>query len=82
MINEINELRTKIDLLDDKISDLISERVKTARKIVEIKGRNDMPKDDLSRENAIVKRISELHPENSDLLKEIYGRIFDWVKNR
>ena len=82
MINEINELRTKLDLIDDKISDLISERVKTARKIVEIKGRNDMPKDDLSRENAIVKRISELHPENSDLLKEIYGRIFDWVKNR
>ena len=81
MINEINELRTKLDLIDDKISDLISERVKTARKIVEIKGRNDMPKDDLSRENAIVKRISELHPENADLLKEIYGRIFDWVKN-
>ena len=82
MNNEINELRAKLDLLDDRISDLISERVKMARKIVEIKGRNDMPKDDLSRENAIVKRISELHPENSDLLKEIYGRIFDWVKNR
>ena len=82
MNNEINELRAKLDLLDDRISDLISERVKMARKIVEIKGRNDMPKDDLSRESAIVKRISELHPENSDLLKEIYGRIFDWVKNR
>lgn len=82
MNNEINELRAKLDLLDDKISDLISERVKTARKIVEIKGRNDMPKDDFSRESAIVKRISERHPENSELLKEIYGRIFDWVKNR
>ena len=82
MTNEIKDLRAELDLLDDRISDLISERIKTARKIVEIKGRNDMPKDDLSRENAIVKRISELHPENSDLLKEIYGRIFDWVKNR
>ena len=82
MTDEIKELRSKLDSLDDRISDLISERVKTARKIVEIKGKNDMPKEDLSRENAIVKRISELHPENSDLLKEIYGRIFDWVKNR
>ena len=81
MTNEIKELRKELDLLDDKISDLISERVKTARKIVEIKGQNDMPKDDLLRENAILKRISELHPENADLLKEIYGRIFDWVKN-
>ena len=81
MNNEIKKLRTELDSLDDRISDLISERVKTARKIVEIKGRNDMPKDDFSRESAILNRISELHPENSELLKEIYGRIFDWVKN-
>ena len=81
MTDEIKELRSKLDSLDDRISDLISERVKTARKIVEIKGKNDMPKDDFSRENAILKRISELHPENAELLKEIYGRIFDWVKN-
>ena len=60
MTNEIKELRKELDLLDDKISDLISERVKTARKIVEIKGRNDMPKDDFSRESAILNRISEL----------------------
>lgn len=81
MTNEIKDLRIELDLLDDRISDLISERVKTAKKIVEIKWKNDMPKDDFLRENAILKRISELHPENSELLKEIYGRIFDWVKN-
>lgn len=81
MTNEIKELRKKLDSLDDRISDLISERVETARKVVEIKGKNDMPKDDFSRESAILKRISELHPENSELLEEIYRRIFDWVKN-
>ena len=82
MNGKIEELRRELDTLDDKISNILSERVQIAKKIVEIKGENSIPKDDFSREKAILERLSKMHPEISELLKEIYGRIFDWVKNR
>ena len=81
MNEKIEELRRELDVLDGKISDILSERVKIARKIVEIKGENSFPKDDFAREASIVERLSKKHPEISELLKEIYGRIFYWVKN-
>ena len=82
MTNEIKELRKKLDSLDDQISDLLLERIETGRKIVKLKKEAGISKDDLSREKEIIERITAGKSEIADLLKEIYGRIFDWVKNR
>ena len=81
MTNEINELRTKLDLLDDRISELIQKRVEIGKKIVKLKKEAGISKDDLSREKEIIERITSEKSEIADLLKEIYWRIFDWVKN-
>jgi Chorismate mutase len=82
MTNEIKELRKELDLLDDQISELLLKRIETGKKIVKLKKEAGISKDDPEREKEILERITELHPENSELLKEIYRRIFDWVKNR
>lgn len=82
MTNEIKELRKKLDSLDDQISELIQKRIATGKKIVKLKKEAGISKDDLSREREIIERITAGKSEIADLLKEIYGRIFDWVKNR
>lgn len=82
MTNEIKELRKKLDSLDDQISELIQKRIATGKKIVKLKKEAGISKDDLSREQEIIERITAGKSEIADLLKEIYGRIFDWVKNR
>ncbi len=82
MTNEIKELRKELDSLDDTISEFIQRRVEIGKKIVKLKKEAGISKDDLSREQEIIERITAGKSEIADLLKEIYGRIFDWVKNR
>ncbi len=82
MTNEIKELRKELDSLDDTISEFIQRRVEIGKKIVKLKKEAGISKDDLSREKEIIERITAGKSEIADLLKEIYGRIFDWVKNR
>lgn len=81
MTNEINELRKKLDSLDDQISDLLQKRVEIGKKIVKLKKEAGISKDDPNREKEILERITAGKSEITELLKEIYGRIFDWVKN-
>ncbi len=82
MTNEIKELRKELDLLDDKISELVQKRIETGKRIVKLKKEAGLSKDDPNREKEILERITAGKSEIADLLKEIYGRIFDWVKNR
>lgn len=81
MTNEIKELRKKLDSLDDQISELIQKRIATGKKIVKLKKEAGISKDDLSREQEIIERITAGKSEIAELLKSLYGRIFDWVKN-
>ena len=82
MTNEIKELRKELDLLDDKISELLQKRIETGKKIVKLKKEAGISKDDPNREKEILERITVGKSEISELLKTLYGRIFDWVKNR
>ena len=82
MTNEIKELRKELDSLDDKISELIQKRVEIGKKIVKLKKEAGISKDDPNREKEILERITAGKSEVSELLKDIYKRIFDWVKNQ
>ena len=82
MTNEIKELRKELDLLDDKISELLQKRIETGKKIVTLKKEAGISKDDPDREKEILERISSGKSDISELLKTLYWRIFDWVKNR
>lgn len=79
---EIEQLRKKLDSIDDSISSLISERVSIALRIIEIKKSRGMAVEDLNREEQIVRRISQNNPSAAPLLKAVFRRIFDWVKSR
>lgn len=81
MTNEIKELRKRLDSLDDTISDLLLERIETGKKIVKLKKEAGISKDDPNREQEIIDRITAGKSEIAELLKSLYGRIFDWVKN-
>ena len=82
MDNEIKKLREELDIIDDNIAKLLASRVETGKKIVGLKRIKGLPENDVMRENEIVERISKNNPEISELLKELYKRIFDWVKNQ
>lgn len=82
MENEIKKLREELDAIDDSIAKLIASRVGTGKKIVGLKRMKGLPETDGMRENEIIGRISKNNPEISELLKELYKRIFDWVKNQ
>ncbi|HNW82678.1 MAG TPA: chorismate mutase [bacterium] len=79
---EIEQLRKKLDSIDDSISALLSERVDIALKIIDIKKASGLPVEDLNRESEILKRVSLKNPAVAPLLKVVFRRIFDWVKSR
>ena len=82
MNNEIKKLRQELDSLDDQIAELVSKRIKVGKKIVKLKQEAGLSKDDPNREREIIWRITAGKSEISELLQSLYGRIFDWVKNR
>lgn len=78
---EINNLRKKLDSIDDSIASLLSERVSIASKIVSIKKNQSLSVEDLSREHEIIDRISMRNQNIAPLLKDVFRRVFDWVKS-
>ena len=82
MENEIKELRKELDIIDDNIAKILASRVETGKKIVGLKRIKGLPENDGMRENEIIERISKKNPKIAELLKELYKRIFDWVKNQ
>ena len=70
-------LREKINQIDEKLVELLKQRVQLARKIGEIKERQGKESFDLSREKTVLSRILELNqgvfPEEA--LKVIYSEI-------
>lgn len=79
---EIEQLRKKLDSIDDSLSSLLSERVNIAIRIIEIKKEKGIAVEDLNREEQIIQRVSQKNPSVAPLLKAVFRRIFDWVKSR
>lgn len=79
---EIEQLRKKLDSIDDSISALLSERIGIALKIIDIKKARGLPVEDINREEEILRRVSLKNSSIAPLLKVVFRRIFDWVKSR
>jgi len=77
-IDNIIRLRNSIDDIDNQIFELFAKRFDISKKIGELKSTYKIPIDDGSRENAIIKRISndyknKIKPEHAEvLLKTIF----------
>lgn len=82
MYNKIQELRAELDEVDSKLASLLKRRVEIGRSIVAVKRSEGLPVDDFAREAAVLDRLSAENPEIAPLLRELYGRIFSWVKTQ
>ena len=59
--SRINELRKSIDEIDEKILDLINQRLRLGKEIGNIKRKNKEQVINKAREEAILKRLKELN---------------------
>ena len=81
-MNDLNILRQKIDEIDDKIVELISQRFKQTNEIGLIKAHGELPLVDENRESEIISRLlekSETLSLNPDLITSIYRSILTEV---
>lgn len=76
-MNDINELRSKIDLIDDEITKKYVERLDLCAKIAKAKAETGSAVNDPSREEKILYRITENVPEEYRLfVKDLYHNVF------
>lgn len=79
---ELEELRKKLDAVDDEIAALFLRRMKLVGQVAEYKSKNAVNVEDKNRENEIKKRISSL--ADGDMKKyvtELYDAIFRLSKD-
>ncbi len=75
---ELNELRGKIDVIDEKLVKLFEERMEVAKNIAEYKKTNSMPVLDVMREREKLSAISDMCSKNMrDYMRVLYSLIFE-----
>jgi len=77
MTPEIEALRQKLDLIEDKLISLLNERAKYVLEIGKIKHEKGLPIEDLKRENLILNRVVEKNPGpvSNEFVKDIFEKI-------
>ncbi len=80
MQEQIKILRKEIDLLDDKIIQLLSERFLISGKIIDIKESHSEKVYDPKREEEIISRLTKTSNLPPKSLRSIYSNILDEVK--
>ena len=79
---EMQELRERIDHIDDQIAELYVKRMQTVRDIVEAKRAGGIAVSDPGRERAILQRLTAAHdPIYEGDLKLIYALLFELSRN-
>lgn len=74
----IDDLRKQIDNIDGKLSALLKKRMELSAAVADYKAKNDLPVLSVSREQAILDRVSSLvGDEVSPYIKEVYLAILD-----
>lgn len=81
------ELREQIDRIDDKLLDLLAERVRVALRIGEVKLQSGLPVYDPERERSIFLRLCQraAAPLGPDVVRRVFERIVDetrWAEQR
>lgn len=75
---ELNELRTKIDDIDDKLTALYDERMKLIKQVGEEKAKTNHYVQDLTRENAIIRRVTKAVDKDVRVYcKQVFETLFE-----
>ena len=83
MEKKLQELRKRIDAIDDKILDLLNERVKVVQEVGELKNKTNAPIYRPERELAILERLKKRNtgPLNERAIEAIFLEIFAVSRN-
>lgn len=75
---ELDELRTKIDAIDDKLASLYDQRMKLIKEVGEQKAKTNRYVHDLTRENAIIGRVTKAVDEDVRVYcKQVFETLFE-----
>ncbi|MCL1957583.1 MAG: chorismate mutase [Fibromonadales bacterium] len=79
MTPEIENLRQKIDSIEDSLISLLNERAKYALEIGRIKKTQGLPIADSKREEIILKRVAEKNPGpvSNEFMVDVFKKIID-----
>lgn len=77
----LSSLRNQIDEIDSKILELFLKRINVCREIAEFKKTNNIPIENLSRENEILENIKGLSGEDFTYSEELFKKIFSICKD-
>ena len=77
---DIEEYRNRIDLLDEQITKLITERFETACEIGLYKKENGIGITDSGREEDVIKKVRSLSDKYSDECEAVYREIISQSK--
>ena len=81
-MNELENLRVKIDEIDESIIELFSERFKVTQKVALVKKKHNLDAIDSSREARQMEKIAKLSNKNKinpELMKKIFRLVIDDV---
>lgn len=79
---KMNVVRSDIDRIDSQIIPLLIERMECSERVAKIKDEAKMPVFDPVREQAILGKIAQMHPDYGDSLAVIYNEIMAVSKAR
>ena len=80
-MEELEKIRKEIDLIDEKLIELLNARAELVKKIFEIKSKKNKPLFDPSREKKILERLTKkskgiLKPEDIKVIMETVFKIY------
>ena len=74
---DINELRQKINAIDDVLSDAFKKRMEVALEIARYKQENGLPVYDPRREQAVLERLTaDCDDVMAAFMRDLYGKLF------
>ena len=79
-MNELENLRLKIDEIDESIIELFSERFKVTQKVAVVKKKHNLDAIDSSREARQMEKIAKLSSKNkinTELMQKIFRLVID-----
>lgn len=80
-IMQINQLRNQIDCLDNKIIELLEQRMQIAKQIGKLKNKLGHPITNPQREEEILQRLSEHSSLSYEQIRLVYQSIFHLTKS-
>ena len=77
----LDELRTKIDVIDDGITDLFNERMKLVREIGEVKAACGTAVAEYNREKSVIHRVTaRVDDDKKVFAKQVFEKLFEVSK--